>query len=415
MKKMQIILRAGIVFVAAAWLSAAPPAVNATKAGMDPERLSRIPLRMKSFVEKGTIAGAVTLVQRHGSLASLETVGYQDLETKKPMRPDTIFQIMSMTKPITAAGVMILMEEGKLALSDRVAKHLPEFQGMWMVDSKDGDKTRSLKRPSRPITIRDLLTHTSGMYGGLLLPPHGDMKNFMSKTLAEVVAIGSQQPLDFEPGTQWQYSNIGIAALGRIIEVLGDQPYEKFLESRIFQPLGMKDTYIFPPAEKFERIATAYTLTDGKLKVMGEDTLGGGDLKYRKGAKYPLPEGGLYSTAQDLAAFYQMMLSGGTYGGKRLLSRPTVDVMTALHTGDLQAGHSSGMGYGLAWAVTREPMGTLTLPLTSIGTYGHGGAFGTHGWVDPKKDLLGVFLVQRPGATDERNAFMSLAGSSILD
>lgn len=410
-----LILAALLCFQAAPpALQAAPPAINSSKAGMDAEHLSLIPARMKTFVDKGTIAGTVTLVARHGAVASLEAVGYQDVESKKPMRADTIFQIMSMTKPFTAVGIMLLMEEGKLALNDPIEKHLPEFKGMWVIESKEGDKARSLVRPTRAITIRDLLTHTSGMYGN---PPAAfkDLKTWMGMTLAQVVAIGSQQPLDFQPGTKWQYSNIGIATLGRIIEVVGDQPYEKFLENRIFQPLGMKDSYIFPPSEKFERIASCYTLENGKLKKMGEDTLGGGALLYRKGAKYAFPEGGIYSTASDLVAFYQMTLNGGTYNGKRILSKPTVDVMTAVHTGDLTAGHSAGMGYGLAWAVVRDPLGSLSLPLNSIGSYGHGGAFGTYGSVDPRKDLIEVFLVQRPGADTERNAFMAIAGSSILD
>ena len=185
------------------------------------------------------------------------------------MQADTIFQIMSMTKPVTAVGIMILMEEGKLALGDAVEKHLPDFRGMWMIDAQDGDKTRALKRPSRPITIRDLLTHTSGLYG-----PHPPSlaDRYEHKTLAEVVAMGSQHPLDFEPGTKWQYSNIGIAALGRIIEVVGDQPYEKFLESRIFQPLGMKDSFFFPPPDRHARIASVYALEDGKLKKSTSDS-----------------------------------------------------------------------------------------------------------------------------------------------
>ncbi|MSV28216.1 MAG: class A beta-lactamase-related serine hydrolase [Bryobacterales bacterium] len=391
---------------------AAPPAVDTSKAGMDAERLARIPARMKSFVDKGTVAGTVTLLQRHGALASLETAGYQDLASKKPMKPDTIFQIMSMTKPVVGAAVMILMEEGKLAISDPVEKHLPEFRGQWMIASAEGD-TRTMKRPARPITIRDVLTHTSGMYANLPLS-FNNLKTWMGMPLSQVVAMGAQQPLDFEPGTKWQYSNIGIATAARIVEVLADQPFEQFLASRIFQPLGMKDSYIFPPAEKHDRIASCYTLENGKLKEMGEDTLGGGPLKYRKGAKYSLPEGGMYSTAADLAAFYQMMLNGGTYNGKRLLSKSTIQVMTALHTGDLKAA-TPGVGYGLSWALVRDPMGSLSLPLASVGTYGHGGAFGTYGWVDPKKDLLGVFLVQRPGASDERNALMAIGGSAIMD
>jgi CubicO group peptidase (beta-lactamase class C family) len=398
-----------LLFTAAISLFAAPPAVNTAKAGMDPEVLARIPARLKAFVDKGTIPGAVTLVERHGSVASIEAVGYLDLETKRPMRADTIFRIASMTKPFTAVGVMILMEEGKLALSDPVEKYLPDFRNMWVVDSREGDKNgdtrRTLRRPSRSVTLRDLLTHTSGMYG---MPPEtlDEAIARKSRTLAEVVTLASQRPLDFDPGTKWQYSNLGIATLGRIIEVVSDQPFEKFIESRIFQPLAMKDSFFFLPTDRQDRLATVYVLDKGTLKKADWDFTG-------KNAKYPFPEGGMYSTAPDLAAFYQMMLNGGTYNGKRILSHATVDMMTAVHTSDLPVGHAPGMGYGLAWAVVRTADGTL--PLTSIGTYGHGGAFGTYGWVDPKKDLVGVFLVQQPDVATERSAFMAMAASAITE
>jgi len=398
-----------VVLIGFAILHAAPPAANAGKAGMEPELLARVPARMKAFVEKGTVPGVVTLIQRHGALASLEAVGYQDLESKQPMKTDTIFRIASMTKPFTAVGIMILMEEGRVALGDPVEKYLHDFKNMWVIESREGDKNgdtkRTLRRPSRPVTLRDLLTHTSGMFG---MPPEtlDEAIARKTRTLADVVTLASQKPLDFDPGTKWQYSNLGIATLGRIIEVVADQPFEKFIESRIFQPLGMRDSFFFLPADRQHRLATVYVLDKGKLKKADWDFAG-------NGAKYPFPEGGMYSTAVDLASFYQMMLNGGTYNGKRILSRATADMMTEVHTGELQAGHSPGMGYGLAWAVVRTADGTL--PLTSIGAYGHGGAFGTYGWVDPKKDLVGVFLVQQPDVATERSAFMAMAASAITE
>jgi len=285
-----------------------------------------------------------------------------------------------------------------------VEKHLPEFKGMWVIESRDGHKGRRLVRPERPITIRDLLTHTSGMYGQVPELLKNLYRNF-DRPLAEVVAIGSQAPLDFQPGTRWQYSNIGIAALGRIIEVLSDQPYEKFLAARIFEPLGMKDSFLFLPPDRHNRLASLYSLQDGKLKKADR----GG---FRKGARFSMPEGGMYSTAMDMATFYQTMLNGGTYNGRRILSKATVQMMTTVHTGDLQAG-GPGMGYGLAWAVVREPRGALALQ--SLGAYGHGGAFGTYGWVDPGKDLVGVFMVQQPNSADARNAFVVLANAAIAE
>jgi len=291
------------------FVSIALVALAAQAPGLDPERIARIGPRMQSFVDRGQVAGIVTLLARHGQVAHLNAVGYQDIETKKPMRTDSIFQIMSMTKPVTGVGVMILAEEGRLGLNDAVEKYLPEFRGQKVVKSHDAS-SMTLVKPSRSITIRDLMTHSSGMGDP---PPGLDLYTKMDRTLAEAVAIYSQQPLDFEPGTRWQYSNMGIATLGRIIEVVADQPYERFIDERIFKPLGMKDSFYFPPAEKVGRIALVHTTENGPLTRSGPAILGGDSAKYRKGARYPAPEFGLYSTASDLAAFYQMMLNGGTY------------------------------------------------------------------------------------------------------
>jgi CubicO group peptidase (beta-lactamase class C family) len=374
--------------------------------GTDPARLAAIGPRMQQFVDSGAIAGAVTLVQRHGEMLHLNAVGMQNVEDKVPMKTDSIFQIMSMTKPITSAGIMMLLEEGRLDLYEKVETYLPEFH-----DQALRQPSGELIAPARPITIRDLLTHSSGMGD-----PQGQAKDILHKldrSLAEAVKLYARQPLDFEPGTKWQYSNTGMATLGRIIEVVSGQPYEQFIESRILTPLGMKDTFFYPPAEKIERIALVYTHEGGKLKRAGPEALGGDPALYRKGAKYPCPECGLFSTAQDLSHFYQMMLSRGVYEGKRLLSPAAVQVMSRPQ--GVPGAWFHGARYGLGWEVIDEPVGTLTL--LSIGSYGHGGAFGTHGWIDPKKDMLTVFLV---GYTDDsgsqaEDAFQSMAGSAVLD
>src|SRR5262245_25892596 len=208
------------------------------------------------------------------------------------MKTDSIFQIMSMTKPVVAVAIMMLMEEGKLAVSDPVEKHLPEFRGLWMNSTKPTGQERHLVRPPRAITLRDLMTHTSGMIAAL---PEGikELYTKMHLTLGEAVSIYSQQPLDFEPGTRWHYSNPGIATIGRIIEVVSGQPFEKFLAERIFQPLGMKDSFLFAPPDKVDRIAMVYKLVDGKLQRSGGDILGGDPSRYRKGAKYSAPEFGM--------------------------------------------------------------------------------------------------------------------------
>lgn len=373
------------------------------QSGLDPARLTRIPARMKSFVEAGTMAGTVTLVARHGKIAALDAVGYTDIESKQAMRTDAIFQLHSMTKPVIAIAAMMLMEEGKLSIMDPVEKHLPEFRGLRVLEGT------TLRRPARLITIRDLMTHTSGMATN---PPPGigELHGALHKTLAEVVLVVSQTPIDFDPGTKWQYSNTGIAALARIVEVLGGMPFEKFIEARIFTPLGMKDTYIYPPKEKWNRIPTAYILKDGKPLKYTADPLGEGVMKFRAGAKYPLPEGGLYSTASDLFLLYQMMLNGGQLNGQRILSRHSVETMTRVHTGSL-ATSGPGMGYGLAWAVARD---SAASPL-SEGSYGHGGRYGTYCFIDPKSDMIGIFMIQREGGSEERNAFVNLAYGAMID
>jgi CubicO group peptidase (beta-lactamase class C family) len=373
-------------------------ALGNDEAGMDAGRLAKIAPRMKAFVDQGTAAGFVTLIARHGHLAHLEAVGYQDLETKIPMRTDSIFQIMSMTKPVTCTGAMILMEEGRLSLIDPVEKYLPEFKGQQV--NVEG----ALHKPSRPINIRDLMTHTSGMAVGHAKELEGTSRH----TLAEVVSADARLPLNFEPGAKWSYSNTGLATLGRIIEVVSGEPYEQFILQRILQPLGMKDTFYFPPAEKLSRIASPYTDVNGRLERAKDDLS-------KKGAKYPGPEGGLYSTATDLARFYQMMLNKGTLDRQHILSRAGVEVMTQNQTGDLKAGFAPGFGYGLGWGVIKDASGTFRL--NSIGTFGHGGGYRTYGWMDPAKDMLGVILYQRTNGggdiADETNVFMAMAAAAI--
>lgn len=385
-------------------LAAAAATPFAVRSGFDAERLARIPARMQTLVDKGEIPGTVTLLARHGQVAHLAAAGWQDIENRKPMRTDTIFQIMSMTKPFTGVGIMMLMEEGKLGINDPVEKYLPAFRGQQV---RRGD---TLTKPSRPVTIRDLMAHTSGMPA-----PQGALKNIhqtMDRKLSDAVDEYAKQPLSFEPGSKWEYSNTGIATLGRIIEVVADQPFDRFIMDRLLQPLGMKDTFFFPPADKTSRIAVVYNHVDGKLVRAGADVLGGDPVKFRKGAVYTGPEFALYSTASDLFAFYQMMLNSGSYQGRRYLSKASVETMTQVHTGDLKAGHLPGTGFGLTWEVVKDPIGLMTL--LSPGTFGHGGAFGTHGWVDRSRDTVGVFLVQKPGQ-EAKSVFFQMAGAAMAD
>ncbi len=375
-------------------------------AGLNPALLDQIPVRMKHFVDQGAAAGVVTLVSRHGRIAEFDAEGMADIESHRPMRKDTIFQIMSMTKPVTAVGIMMLAEEGKLALRDPVELHLPEFHSQNVVT---GDKA------ARPITIRDLMTHTSGMFDAA----PAEIKDYnqqMNIPLADLVKVYARQPLLFQPGTRWSYSSPGIDILGRIIEVCSGQKYEDFIAQRILGPLGMKDSFYFPTPERIPRIAMVYEGHDGKLTRSPGTILAGDPAKYRRGSVYAAPGWGLYSTAEDLSHFYQMMLNGGTYNGRQFLSRFSVELMPQVQTGALNpSGWLGGSGYGLAWEVVKDPLGEAAGHW--IGTYGHGGAFGTQGWIDPKHDLIRIMLIQRSngGHDPMRDAFMTMAASAVVD
>jgi CubicO group peptidase (beta-lactamase class C family) len=366
--------------------------ISSSRSGIaaEPDRktLADIPARMQQFVDQGQISGAVTVVGRHNQVLSHEAVGLRDVESRQAMTKDTLFRIASMTKPITAAGIMVLADEGKLSIDDAVEKHLREFCGQKLAAGGSGGAA-ALKSPGRKITIRDLLTHTSGLPGGLP-PDMADLYVKRDRTLAEAVAAIAKRPLEFEPGSRWAYCNAGIDTLGRIIEVVARMPYEKFLQDRIFTPLGMKDTTFYPNEGQRRRMATLYDLKQGKLVSAGFQLLGPTDK-----AKHPIPAGGLYSTGTDLARFYQTMLCGGQHQCTRILTEKSVREMTSVQTGQLTAGFVPGMSFGLGWGVVREPQGVTRV--LSAGTFGHGGAFGTQGWIDPKQDLFVILLIQRVG------------------
>ena len=389
-----------LIFGSMALFAATPPPQDAgampvaASAGLNAVVLAKIHPRMQEFVDHGAAAGFVTLVARHGRVASLEAIGWQDLDTRKAMRTSSLFQIMSMTKPITCAAVMTLVDDGRLSINDPVEKYLPEFKGQ---------KLKSGSAPAHPVTLRDLMTHTSGV-------PAGSSKGFErhAHTLAEVVADAAQESLEFEPGSKWSYSNNGIATLGRILEVLYGKPFEQVVDEKIFKPLGMRDTSFWIPQDKIGRLATVYTGDHGTLKPADADPL-------RKGWKYPMPEGGLYSTASDLVRFYQMMLNQGTFNGHRVLSSAAVELMTTVQTGELKAGFAPGIGYGLGWGIVKDANGIFRY--NSIGTYGHGGAYRTYAFVDPKRGLIGVILYQRTNIggdlADEQTAFIQLANAAV--
>jgi len=374
--------------------------------------LSQIPPRMQHFIDDKTVAGAVTLVARGSDVNEFDALGMADIEANHAMQKDSIFQIMSMTKPFTAVGIMMLAEEGKLALRDPVEQYLPEFHNQ-RVAVNVGPQSARLSMPEHPITIRDLMTHTAGITD---FPPAAisDYRQLMNVPLDEVVRQLAAQPLLFQPGTQWSYSSPGIEILGRLIEVCSGQKYEDFISSRILRPLGMKDTFFFPTPDKIGRIAMVYVQKDGKLVRAPGSILAGDPAKYRQGAVFPAPGWGLYSTAEDLLHFYRMMLNNGVYEGRRYLSPFSVHIMTEAQTTGLHpVGWMIGADYGLAWEVVTDPLGELAGH--SKGTYGHGGAFGTQGWIDPENQLISILLIQRSdGATDSmRNVFLNMAEASV--
>jgi CubicO group peptidase (beta-lactamase class C family) len=370
----------------------------ALQGAVNQPQLDKIPVRMKAFVDAGTASGFVTLVAEKGKILQLSAVGYQDLETKTPMRTDTIFQVMSLTKAVTAASIMTLVDDGKLALIDPVEKYVPEFKGQLL---KDG------KKPARVIQVADLLSHTSGLMGGFPAEFKDAGKKY-DRTLKDLVAAIGKAPLESQPGEVWRYSGAGMATLGRIIEVVWGQSYAEYVAARIFAPLGMKDSFFFVIPEKRARIASVYTDDHGTLKKADVNL-------YREGSVYPAPEGGLYTTATDYFHFYQMLMNRGTLDGKRVLSRAAVELMTMNHTGELKAGFAPGQGYGFGLCVVRSIEGMFRF--NSIGTFSHGGAWRTYAFGDPKKDLVGIVMYQRTNGggdvANETNAFIEMANAAI--
>jgi CubicO group peptidase (beta-lactamase class C family) len=394
-------------------LSSAVAQSGGKAAGVDQEVLSQIPQRIKSFTDRRTVAGAVTLVAHGSDIVEFDAAGMADVEANHPMRKDTIFQIMSMTKPVTAIGIMMLAEEGKLALRDPVDLYLPEFHDLKVATTVGPDAGR-LAVPNHAITIRDLLTHTAGIQDYPGPPGIGDYAQTMSVPLDEVVKALARQPLIFQPGTQWSYSSPGIEILGRIIEVCSGEKYVDYITEHVLGPLGMKDSFFFPPADKVDRIAMVYAHKDGRLVRSPATILGGDPAKHRQGAVFPAPGWGLYSTAEDLLHLYRMMLNDGVYEGHRYLSPFSVHVMTEPQTTGIQpVGWMRGSDYGLAWEVVTDPLGELAGH--TIGSYGHGGAFGTQGWIDPNNNLISIMLIQGSdgGAESMTNVFLNMAESSV--
>lgn len=362
---------------------------------------------MEAMVAKNEVAGAVTVVVAKDKVLHLESTGLADVASQRAMTPDTLFWIASMSKPVTAAAVLMLQDEGRLHASDLVAKYLPEFA--------------NLKTPSgrlANLTIAQILTHTSG------LGEAGGPASKDAKTLADLEPLWLAAPMQFEPGEKWKYCQSGINAAGRIVEVVSGMAFDQYLEQRLFAPLGMKDTTFYPSDAQRTRLVTAYAknkdtgaLEPAPAREMYEGTRN----------RPPQGNGGLYSTPRDYARFARMLLAGGSLDGRRYLSAEAMKFLATPQTpdsmpvgffqNDTYGQHGAKYGWGLGTCILRTPHEGAAAML-SPGTFGHGGAWGTQAWVDPVKGVAYVLMVQRANfpnsdASEVRRAFQEAAARAL--
>jgi CubicO group peptidase (beta-lactamase class C family) len=419
-----------LVFSAAVLAQPLPPAAP-EDVGLSRARLERLDTAARGFVERGEIAGAVVLLARRGRVAHFEAYGQMDRESGRAMRKDAIFRICSMSKPITSVAAMVLFDEGRFLLDDPVSKWLPEFKDtpVTVPAAKGAAKPRELVRLARPITIRDLLTHTSGIsYRFIGDPAVADLyakagiTDGLAETeldLAENVRRIAAQPLLHQPGERWSYG-LNTDVLGRVVEVVSGSTLREFLNARILSPLGMRDTDFFLPEEKVERLASVYrTDRGGRLEklpegpLVEEHTVFSSTYPYRGPRRYQSGGAGLVSTAADYARFAHMLLNGGELDGQRVLSRKTVELMTAEHVAVVEEG--SVFGFGLGLSVARDP--GKTGAIQSEGSWGWGGFYTTQFWIDPREKLVGVILTQTYPFNSGRvmDRLQALAYQAIVD
>ena len=401
------------------------PTAKPESVGLSSERLERIAAKVQQDVDQKRIAGAVTLVARHGKVVWFKSQGALDREANKPMRNDAIFRICSMTKPITSLAVMMLYEEGKFMLDDPISDYLPEFKNPKVfVKPANGGDAYTIPA-AREITIRDLLTHTSGLtyqwnevlgekYKAANVA-HGLLQ--YDGTIADSIKSLAAQPLLFSPGTRWEYS-LGVDVLGRLVEVASGMPLDQFFRTRIFEPLGMKDTYFFLPDNKVDRLAVAYTYYDGKgLQRFPDAPITEGPFSYTADYPYRGPKklfaggAGLNSSAADYYKFAQMMLQGGKLGDVRLLSRKSVELMSHDQLGSISSDQAFGLGFGV------DGVKTPLHELGSAGSFGWGGFFYTAFSIDPKEDMVVIFMGQLhpTGGLELDRQVHQLAYQSIID
>ena len=397
------------------------PKVSPEQLGFSAERLKRLTEVFQAYVGDGKLAGSVVLVARRGKIAYLHAFGQRDREASAPMPEDAIFRIASQTKALVSVGVMILQEQGKLLIGDPVGKYLPEFQKTTVaVPKKDGGY--DVVEAKRPITIRHLLTHTAGIgYGEGVARDRwqaariqgwyfADRDEPVGTTVSRMAAL----PFDAQPGERWVYG-YSTDILGALIERVSGESLADFLAKHLFGPLGMQDTQFYLPNSKVGRLAVVYSATPaGKLERAPDPGTGVGQGAYVKGPRKSFSGGaGILSTATDYARFLQMMLNGGEFDGKRILSRKTVELMTVDHLVSKQV--EEGVGFGLGFSVVKD-LGARGVP-GSVGEFGWGGAYHSSYWVDPKKELVVVYFTQLLPArdVDDHGKLRTLIYQAIMD
>jgi CubicO group peptidase (beta-lactamase class C family) len=414
-----------LTLVLALTLAAASlPTVTPQEAGLSPERLKRIDEMIQRRIDAGEMAGAVAIVGRHGKVAHRVALGVMDLESKQPMTLKTIFRIASMTKPVVGLAIMMMVEEGKVRLADPVSRYIPELKGMKVAVAIPGDNAQSqASAPGGPddgevpahytmpaereITVRDLLTHTSGLASGpISSAAMRKLNRRPEENLASFIPRLGSTPLEFQPGSRWSYSpQAGFDVLGRIVEIASGLPLDQFFRQRIFVPLGMEDITFWPSEAQWPRVASVYNRTPKGLEKSQSPN-------WMSSAVYFMGAGGLMSTAEDYLSFGLMLANGGELNGKRLLSPKTVEMMTAVHIRDTLPGRSAGEGYGLSMRVISDHAARGTL--LSDRSFGWSGYFGTHFFVDPAEELVGVFLVQTSNGEVNRD-FETMVMQAIVD
>jgi CubicO group peptidase (beta-lactamase class C family) len=368
-------------------------------------KFAGITAAMRAAVQARDVSGAVTVVATKDKILHCEAIGLADLARKEPMRPDTVFWIASMTKPVTGVALLMLQDEGKLNVSDPVAKYIPEFAGL---------KTPS-GQPAN-LTIAQVMTHTSGL-------GEGDQEAAAkAHTLADLIPLFLAAPMQYEPGSKWRYTQSGINVGSRIVEIVSGLPFDVFLQQRVFDPLGMKDTTFYPATRPSAHLVVGCSKnrTTGALEPAAP--LAGFGVEGRP----PLGNGGLFSTGPDYARFCQMLLAGGALGGKRYLSPEAMKFLMTVQTGELPTGffqvaefgnRGTNYGWGIGTCILRAPHPGVAAML-SPGTFGHGGAWGTQAWMDPVRGVAYVLMVQRSNfpnsdASEVRRAFQQAAADAL--